>query len=49
MRQHDGIPVKNRRGPEVQLAFGAQISVFDDAPPLMVEEARAIGIDLAIR
>jgi peptide/nickel transport system substrate-binding protein len=45
----DGIRVKNRRRLEMQLVFSAQISVFDEAAPLMVEEARAIGIDLVIR
>jgi peptide/nickel transport system substrate-binding protein len=45
----DGIRVKNRRRLEMQLVFSAQISVFDEAAPLMVEEARAVGIDLMIR
>ena len=45
----DGIRVKSRRRLEIQLVFSAQISVFDEAAPLMAEEARAIGINLVIR
>ena len=43
------IRVKNRRRLELQLVFSVQISVFDEAAPLMAEEARAVGIDLMIR
>lgn len=45
----DGIRVKNRRRLEMQLAFSAQNSVFDETALLMAEEARAIGVDLMIR
>jgi peptide/nickel transport system substrate-binding protein len=45
----DGIRVKNRRRLEMQLVFSVQFVDFDEAALLMVEEARAIGIDLVIR
>lgn len=45
----DGIRVKNGRRLEMQLVFSANAFVPDGIVPPMIEEARAVGIDLAIR
>jgi peptide/nickel transport system substrate-binding protein len=45
----DGIRVKNGRRLEMQLVFSAKAFVPDAIAPPMIEEARAVGIDLVIR
>jgi peptide/nickel transport system substrate-binding protein len=45
----DGIRVKNGRRLEMQLVFSANAFVPDAIAPPMIEEARAVGIDLVIR
>ena len=44
---NDGIRVKNGRRLEIQLVFWGQSFVAIEVVPLIIEEARAVGIALA--